>query len=67
MIITKYFKIYLILFLSFSNHFKGQNSDILLKELTVSTKDFINNRPPMQGKPGFFLEDWEEKKNQNLR
>jgi hypothetical protein len=67
MIFTKYFKIYLILFLPFSNHFKGQNSDILLKELTVSTKDFIKNRPPMQGNPGIFLEDWEEKKKPKLK
>jgi len=64
---NKYLKLYLIFFLLFSNHLTGQNSDIVLKELTVSTKDFIKNRPPMQGYPGIFLEDWEEKKNPKFK
>ena len=64
---NKYLKLYLIFFLLLSNHLIGQNSDILLKELTVSTKDFIKNRPPMHGYPGVFLEDWVEKKNPKLK
>ena len=64
---NKYLKLYLIFFLLFSNHLIGQDSDIVLKELTVSTKDFIKNRPAMQGYPGIFLEDWEEKKNPKFK
>ena len=45
----------------------AQSNDILLKELTVSSKNFIKNRPPMNGNPGFFLENWEEKKNPKIK
>ncbi|MBL6869621.1 MAG: hypothetical protein ISQ99_06080 [Flavobacteriales bacterium] len=63
----KYLKPYLIFLLLLSNHLKGQNSAVILKELTVTTKDFVKNRPPMHGNPGMFLEDWEEKKNPKIK
>ena len=30
------------------------------------TKNFSSARPPMQGHPGFFLDDWKEKKNPKI-
>ena len=30
-------------------------------------KEFILNRPAMQGNPGFFLDDWQEKKNPKIK
>ena len=64
---TKYLKFYLIFILLLSNHLRGQNSDKILNELTVSNKEFIKNRAPMEGYPGVFLEDWEEKKNPKFK
>ena len=64
---SKCFKIYLIFCLFFSNYLVGQNSDILLKEVTVTTKEFIKNRTPMHGDPGFFLDDWKEKKSPKFK
>ena len=64
---TKYFKFYFALILWLPNHLIGQNSDILLKELEVTTKEFIKNRTPMHGDPGFFLEDWKEKKSPKFK
>ena len=64
---NKYLNLYLIFFLLFSNHLIGQNSDILLKEVTVTNKEFIKNRNPMHGNPGVFLEDWKEKKSPKFK
>ena len=58
----KNLKLYLVFTLLLSNYLTSQDSDIQLKEITVTTKKFIKNRPPMNGNPGFFLEDWEVKK-----
>ena len=56
-----------LLFFFLLFNFKGQSTDILLNELTVSSKNFIKNRPPMNGNPGFFLDDWQEKKNPKIK
>ena len=56
----KNLKLYLVFALLLSNYLTSQDSDTQLKEITVTTKKFIKNRPPMNGNPG-FLEDWEVK------
>lgn len=63
----QYINLYLIFFLSLSNNIICQNPDVFLHEYSVSNKDFVKNRPPMHGKPGIFLEDWEEKKNPKFK
>ena len=50
----KNLKLYLVFTLLLSNYLTSQDSDIQLKEITVITKKFIKNRPPMNGNPGFF-------------
>ena len=54
-----------LLFFFLLFNFKGQSTDILLNELTVSSKNFIKNRPPMNGNPGFFRRLAGEKKSKN--
>ncbi len=63
----KNLKLYLVFTLLLSNYLTSQDSDIQLKEITVTTKKFIKNRPPMNGNPGFFLEDWKSKNNPKVK
>ena len=46
----------LILSNKFTNYF-SQDTTILI------TSDYSKKRPPLEGRPGFFLDDWEEKRN----
>ena len=48
-------------FLLFSSNIKSQINNSLKKNI-----EFFKNKPPMQGDPGFFLDDWKEKKNPRI-
>lgn len=67
MISSRLVTLFNISFFFLLQNLNAQNNDILLQELTVSSKNFIKNRPPMNGNPGFFLENWEEKKNPKIK
>ena len=67
MICSRLVTLFNISFFFLLQNLNAQNNDILLQELTVSSKNFIKNRPPMNGNPGFFLENWEEKKNPKIK
>ncbi len=48
-------------FLLFSSNIKSQINNSFKKNI-----EFFKNKPPMQGDPGFFLDDWKEKKNPRI-
>ena len=48
-------------FLLFTSNIKSQINNSFKKNI-----EFFENKPPMQGDPGFFLDDWKEKKNPKI-
>ena len=56
-------KVFLICFLIYSFVEYNCQTENPLK----INKEFILNRPAMQGNPGFFLDDWQEKKNPKIK
>ena len=48
-------------FLLFTSNIKSQINNSFKKNI-----EFFKNKPPMQGDPGFFLDDWKEKKNPKI-
>ena len=58
-LISRNSKLFILVFLiiNFTHNYISQKETI----------DYSKKRPPMEGNPGFFLDDWEEKKNPSIK
>ncbi len=58
-LISRNSKLFVLVFLiiNFNHNYISQRETI----------DYSKKRPPMEGNPGFFLDDWEEKKNPSIK
>lgn len=53
--------VFVFLMINLNNNYLSQ------KEYSNEHIDYSKKRPPMEGNPGFFLEDWKEKKNPSIK
>ena len=58
-LISRNSKLFVLVFLiiNFNHNYISQRESI----------DYSKKRPPMEGNPGFFLDDWKEKKNPSIK